>query len=88
MDVATEDMGVVSVREEEAEAKVRWRQTIGCYWNRPMFCLVSIACITLRNAFSKIKDQKVPDECFAAGALGTVVQNVLQGQREGQALRV
>lgn len=29
-----------------------------------------------------------PDERFAAGALGTVVQNVLQRQREGQALRV
>lgn len=31
MDAATEDMKVVGVREEEAEAKVRWRQTIGCF---------------------------------------------------------
>ncbi len=30
----------------------------------------------------------LPDQCVAAGALRTVVQNILQGQREGQALCV
>ena len=30
MDVAKEDMNIVSVREQEAEDRVGWRQMIGC----------------------------------------------------------